>query len=223
MSKTAFIISITAVLCGAVSIGYFTFFAGNNGHNGTENAGHNGADSLVPGEKTVKDSSKEPGKMTDLPVSPAGSNADSSSASGESGNTAVNPAGQAKVTTADAIEGLKKSAIAGNRAGMEKYTLMVSRQGDAAVPYLEEMMGDPEPNVRKMGIYVLGLMKRREFEDRFIEMLKDDNPYVRATSINALTKIKSEKALPAIEELLRTDLSNDVKFSAENAIRVLKK
>lgn len=223
MGKTTLVISITAVLCGAVTIGYLAFFAGDAGHTGTENAGHGDADSLVFGDKTVAGSPEEPGKTPGLTAGQAGNGVNPSTDSGKSGNTGAIPAGQTKVTTADAIEGLKRSAIAGNRSGMEKYTMMVSQQGDAAVPYLEEMMGDAEPNVRKMGIYMLGIMKRREFEDRFIEMLKDDNPYVRATSINALTRLKSEKALPAIEELLRGDSSDDVKFAAENAVRVLKK
>lgn len=64
------------------------------------------------------------------------------------------------------------------------------------VDSLEELLVDPDPDIRIYTTLLLGDMKDPRAEDLLIKALSDPNPNVKFNAIESLGKLKSEKAIP---------------------------
>jgi HEAT repeat protein len=98
----------------------------------------------------------------------------------------------------------------------------LAEAGDGAVPVAIDLLRHEDGDVRVKAAWVLGKMgsKGRDAVPALIRALGDPETPVRAQAAHALGSIRSEEALPALEEL-RTD--EQLKDVAEEAIRRIRK
>jgi HEAT repeat protein len=100
----------------------------------------------------------------------------------------------------------------------------------AAVELLVPFLDSNDLEERISAIVALGELRNKAVTDKVITSLKDENPVVRERAIRALMQINDTEALPALEDLARTDdtVIDDrpiitMKNLAEEAITIIRK
>ncbi|MBI1349435.1 redoxin domain-containing protein [bacterium] len=95
----------------------------------------------------------------------------------------------------------------------------LARAGSAAVPALISALQDENEHVRHVAAFALGLNPAEGAEDALIDLLRRDaDPIVRSQAVLSLSQIKSQRALPFLEQLAKDDPSRDVRHQCELAV-----
>lgn len=95
----------------------------------------------------------------------------------------------------------------------------LARLGRVAVPQLVKGLDDEIPHVRHVAAFVLGLNPVDTSEEALMIALRQDkDPVVRSQAAISLAQLKSHAALPALEELAKSDVSRDVRHQCDLAI-----
>ncbi len=82
-----------------------------------------------------------------------------------------------------------------------------------AVPLLAAAAKDANAGVRASAAISLGRLARREGESVLITLTHDDSPVVRLKAVRALAKVGGEAAVPALLEVLETEVDADLRVA----------
>lgn len=98
------------------------------------------------------------------------------------------------------------------------------------VELLVRFMASPHLDERMSAVEALGKLRATSATEKIISSLHDSSPAVREMAIRALAQINDSRALPALEDLARTDHTviddrpiTTIKDLAEDAIRTIRK
>lgn len=89
------------------------------------------------------------------------------------------------------------------------------------IPYLINLLNDPDPSVRAQAIATLGEIGEPGTIDLIIKALKDFAWEVRKQAAEALIKLKAKNAVDALKQALEKEISEDVEASIRKAISYL--
>ncbi len=95
----------------------------------------------------------------------------------------------------------------------------LARLGRDAIPEVIEFVHDENPHVRHVAAFVLGLSPGENSESALIGLLaQDPDPVVRSQAAISLAQLKSEAALPVLEDSAKNDSSRDVRHQCDLAV-----
>jgi hypothetical protein len=102
--------------------------------------------------------------------------------------------------------------------------MLAQKWGEAAVPYLIRVLGEPDEEVRGYAAIELGKLKDKRATDALIGLLADPDGNVLKRAAGALGEIGDPEAIPALLRVLKNNqIENEIRIPAAGALVRMKR